>query len=1020
MLALASPSTLAAAGDTSELPVWSHALGVEVNLEEIGALADELRRAEAAGNGLLVHTDLDLEALYSQDPSLQSLWKVLRPLVKNGLQPVLTLQFHGRALPGPEEEERLDAWVSGLEGLAGLGGHMLAAVALQLPENLDAAGRTPAEVAFFVKRSGVALRTVRRDLPILLDLPEPVGDWLRPLLAEDVGPYIDGVILQAPDPADEEWVERQSDTLLDLRPGLRLLTRGWPVHDPAQVLEVYLRAVGAGAAAVLFDRRDAVGDAFLWSLLGRLREKIPDRMPPAPPATVRFLGPDGREVAAVHGHFFDSERFDGVIWYRSSAREAPDKVEVILGTADAAAPLVINPVSGDEHWVTLWVPDRRARTTRFDVPFGEDLLLLHYERQISAAGERDDLQVVTERVPPVEEILARHQEFQAAQDARQKRWIADATIALHYSIGASGTLFDLTYESTVYADPEGSTEWEHRRLLFNGTPYRSKKLPDLPYVLPERVVEVPLRLTLDKDYQYRLIGRDKVGGASAWKVEFAPLDPKRNLYRGRVWIDTETFARLRLSAVQTVVESPVLSLEEDLRFEALERPGAPLWVLKRSRGQQVITVSGRNLVLVREIEFDNFQINPEDFEQQRQRALASPHFIVRETEDGYQTLERRKDGTRVPRPSGARRTLFLLGGIFYNESVSVPVPLAGINYFNFEAGGRDLHLEIFATGALNFVNLTDPKFLDSKWEVGADLLTRAFPITDRYLRTDAEGEEIEEFGVDDITQRLSLIGGRPLGSFFKLTTLYDLEYIRYSRDEDTPSAFVTPPDTFVHNVEAKLEFNRQATSVRIFGRYSRRTSWGPWGFPSAALSGVGSGADPATGFGAGTLLEDFDPDAKDYLQYGFSASRLWSPTLLQTLRAEVSWFQGEDLDRFSKFAFSTLGDVRVRGFGGSGVRFDQGGIARAVYTFGLGNALRLDVSLDHARVRERDPGERKFVPGRDLGAGEFLDFTGLGVAGNFTLPGGWIVRLDYGIGLFSDLEEPEGEQEIFLQLLRIL
>jgi hypothetical protein len=883
----------------------------------------------------------------------------------------------------------------------------VAAIALELPDDFEAAGVSLAEAAFFVKRSGVALRTARRELPVLLDLPEPLEEWLEPLLSEDVGPYVDGVILNLPEGEKASWVGRRVEELLKMRPGLLFFTRGWSPKDPENVVGTYLKAVGEGASAVLLDQRDTERSTDLWTVLTLLREQIPDRMPPAPPATAHFLGPEGAEVPVTHGHFFDPKNFDAVMWYRPARADVPETVEVVLGTADAVSPSVLDPVSGEEKWVDLWIPSQRKRTTRFDVPLKNRILLLRYHREIGGSGKRGDLKVAGIRIPPVEEVLARHQAFQAAQEGRLKRWIADATIALHYSIGSAGNLFDLTYESTLYADPEGATEWEHRQLLFNGTPYRSKKLPDLPYVLPDRVVQVPLRLTLNKDYHYRLVGRAQIRDRAAWEVEFEPLDGTRNLYRGRVWIDAESFARLQLSAVQTQVESPVLSLEESLRFEPLDETEDPLWMLTHSRGQQLITVSGRNLVLVREIEFSNFRVNPDDFDEQRQAALASPHFIVRETDAGYETLEVQKDGTRQARPTGARRTLFLLGGVFYNPSVDTPVPLAGINYFNFNAGGRDLQLEVFAAGAFNFVNLTDPSFRGSKWEIGSDLFTRAFALTDRYLDPGQEGDEVEEFGVDDITQSLSFFAARPLGSFFKATGTYELEYVRYSRDEETPSEFVTPTDTFVHNLEGRLEFNRKGTTMRLFGTYSRRSDWEPWGFPTASLASLGPQA-AVPGFGGGTLLEEFDSDHEDYLRYGVSVSSLWNPTVLQTLRADLSWLQGEDLDRYSKFRFGTLGATRLRGFGGSGIRFDQGFIGRGVYMFGLGSLLRLDISLEHGRVRERD-----------LGEAEFLDFTGAGLAGNFTLPRGWVVRLDYGMGLISDFDELEGDQEALLQLLRI-
>ncbi len=985
-------------------PGWNHALGIEVNLDELAKLPREIEAAEVEGQGLVISSALDLEGLYAQDRALESLERILTPLVDLGLRPALTLSFYGRSLPRPQEVERMEAWESALQALSRLSARGVGAIALELPDDLESAGVSLEEAAFFVKRSGVALRTSRRELPVLLVLPDPLEKWLEPLLSEDVGPYVDGVILHVPAGEGSSWVGRRVDALLELWPGLLFFTRGWEADSPEAVVETYLSSVQEGASAVLLDRRGMERDVDVWRVLARLRQEIPDNMPPAPRATVRFVTPEGNEVPAVHGQFFDSEKYDAVLWYRS--REAVDAqtVEVSIGTADAVSPSVLDPLSGEEEWVDLWIPSYRKRTTRFDVSLKSRILLLRYHRDIGRAGGLDDLEVASERIPPVAEILAQHQAFQAAQDRRLQRWIADATIGLHYSIGTVGNLFDLTYESTLYADPGGVTDWEHRRLLFNGTPYRARKLPDLPYVLPERVVQVPLRLTLDKDYRYRLVKRTRVRGRPAWEVEFEPVEGSQNLYRGRVWIDTRSFARLRLTAVQTRVESPVLSLEETLHFEPLGAGENPLWVLKRSRGQQLITVSGRNLILVREIEFDNYRINPADFDEQRESALASENFIVRETETGYETLELQKDGTRVARPSGSRRTLLLLGGIFYNQAVDTPVPLAGINYFNFKTGGRDLQLELFIAGAFNFVNLTDPSFRGSKWEIGSDLITRAIPLTDRYIDTGLEGEEVEAFGVDDIAQSLSFFAARPFGSFFKLTGTYELDYIRYSRDEDTSSSFVTPTDTFVHNIEGRMDFNRRGTTVRLFARYSQRSDWEPWGFPGSLLTPP----QLASGFGEGSLLEEFDPDNEDYLRYGVNVSSLWNPTLLQTLRAELSWLQGEDLDRFSKYTFGTLGTTRLRGFGGSGIRFDQGFIGRGVYMFGLGSLMRLDTSIEYARVRERD-----------LGKAEFLNFTGLGLAGNFTLPGGWMVRLDYGIGLVSDLDELEGDQEILLQFLRI-
>ena len=66
------------------------------------------------------------------------------------------------------------------------------------------------------------------------------------------------------------------------------------------------------------------------------------------------------------------------------------------------------------------------------------------------------------------------------------------------------------------------------------------------------------------------------------------------------------------------------------------------------------------------------------------------------------------------------------------------------------------------------------------------------------------------------------------------------------------------------------------------------------------------------------------------------------------MRAEINYLDGSDLDRFSRYEFSFFGDDRLNGFSGSGVRFDQGWIARAGYAFNLFEVIRLpgDTSLD--------------------------------------------------------------------------
>jgi hypothetical protein len=86
-------------------------------------------------------------------------------------------------------------------------------------------------------------------------------------------------------------------------------------------------------------------------------------------------------------------------------------------------------------------------------------------------------------------------------------------------------------------------EWEQREVYVNGVRWRSQRLPEVALVQPEKVVNVPLDLSFDKRYEYRLHGRDTVEGRECYRIAFRPIYKTLSLYEGTVWIDTETFAR---------------------------------------------------------------------------------------------------------------------------------------------------------------------------------------------------------------------------------------------------------------------------------------------------------------------------------------------------------------------------------------------------------------------------------------------------------------------------------------------
>ena len=104
-------------------------------------------------------------------------------------------------------------------------------------------------------------------------------------------------------------------------------------------------------------------------------------------------------------------------------------------------------------------------------------------------------------------------------------------------------------------------EWEELSFSVNGTKWGPDR-PAFPLLQAEKVLSLPLQLRFDNDYRYRLAGTERVGAYDCYVVRFDPVGAGQSLYRGTVWIDRRTFARVKVQAVQTSLSAPVVSNEE--------------------------------------------------------------------------------------------------------------------------------------------------------------------------------------------------------------------------------------------------------------------------------------------------------------------------------------------------------------------------------------------------------------------------------------------------------------------------
>jgi hypothetical protein len=564
-----------------------------------------------------------------------------------------------------------------------------------------------------------------------------------------------------------------------------------------------------------------------------------------------------------------------------------------------------------------------------------------------------------------EEILARHQVWRAARDARWKRFTAVNTTAIRFRFADFDQVFDLTLRGPFFFELGKPWDWAWSEAYFNGVRWRGKKLPELPLLQPEKVSELPLALTFGDAYSYTLKDEESVAGIPCWGLDFEPRlsTSKEALYAGRVWISKSDFSVVRTRVRQLNLVGDVQSVDETTDYGLVPVPdgGEPLRFPLKTSGQWILKTFSRTTVMERETTLTDLRVDPADFEAARRASYASNDVMVRDTDQGNRYLERTKEGDRVVGTARKSTQLFGLAGLYYDGSFNYPLPLAGVYYIDLDFHKRQQQLQIFFAGILLAGSFNEPKLFGSNFDLGVDLFGIAIRGSDTLY---IDGTEDKAQSVKQRTFAGNLNVGYPVMRHLKVTATLSEAHRDFASDSDTAADFVIPSDHFVTGLEGTATWDQ--SGWKLTGRYGffHRSQWNAWGTPG----------NP-----------DYDPSKQDYRTYlvGLSKS-LYFPGF-RRLQASASFVGTENVDRFSKISFGSFGATGLHGFRSGGLRGDQAVLLKTSYGIVVGDVFRVEVLYDHAMVKDQATGL------------DWANFGGAGVSGQFNGPWSTLVRLDAGI-----------------------
>jgi hypothetical protein len=928
-------------------------VGIDETLAGRALLAEALNQAAMRAQGLPLYARILVAPgeLQPPDETGHGFEKLDERVERYTLKGVAVILALAGPLPAPEASE---GWRHLLRSLAERYRGRINAYQIG-----DVSGQPPPDVhdyAFALKTAAVEVRAADPNALIVQgSLRAEDLAWQAALYAEGVAPYLDAVAVSGREdelvgalPAFEKLLAQEDATA-------SLVITGFSLNeDPPKavrgLLDWQLSRLGSKALLTTYAGTQGAVAAALPSV-ERLKDLLTSDLVLLEDKSAGIkLGAGGEAAGGAPSHSLLASLDDFGMYLVLWGREPnPGALDIELVDPSGRKPTLRGTLNGRNEDLPGAIWDPNAHLTRVSVAPSDHPLILAFT--YSETAYLAHTEVSAEMLPVVGEIVFRHQLAQAAQDAILQTYVANAQVESTFHLSDT-TTFDVVTENRFYSDKEGS-EWEETAFSLNGTRWKEKR-PAVLAPQAEKVLSLALDLRLNQDYRYHLEGIEIVGGQRCYAVRFEPVSESQSFYRGTVWIDTKTFARLKLQAVQTHLGSPVVSSEEIQDFTPVTTAGErPLDLLSHFTSRQIMLIGGRSLLVERNVRFSDFEVNSPSFSERRAAARAGDKIMFRDTEHGLRNFVKRGDH-RVVEESPSTTFKALAVGVIVDPSFNFPLPLLGFNYLDFHFLSKDTQVAVLFGGILAVGNIQRPRVLGDHVDASLDFFAIAVRGNNEVFDGGREVRS-ERLRTRPFSTGLSL--GWQVTPFQKLTASYKFRFEAYSRDDGTAPDFVTPVDTVTNGVGLGYTYRRGGYAFVAEGFHYQRASWRSWG------DGKG-----------------FSPEQRSYRKFSVSLSKDFSIQTFQKIHVNVAYFGGQRLDRFSMYAFNHFDQNGIHGVPSSGVRFSDLGMVRAGYSFNVFNLYGLDLFLDQAAGRQR------------VFDAKWRSITGTGLGLNVKAPFGTLLR----------------------------
>jgi len=605
----------------------------------------------------------------------------------------------------------------------------------------------------------------------------------------------------------------------------------------------------------------------------------------------------------------------------------------------------------------------------------------------------------------VEEIIARWQQYREAQRQRLDNYTASVFMSLHFEATTLEPGFDFSMQLKQFVSGTGPTELAQKQFYINGVKFGKNHEFPLPEIEPEKVMTQPLELKLTERYDYKLLGAERVDGILCYVVGVEPKSRNEVLYSGKIWIDGTTFRQVKQYLTERGANSNVLVNVETQNYELVrDEKGNEFNLLRSLSAQQLLNAAGRDFVLQRKVQFSDYVINSPGFSAALDAEHSSRDPMFRDTNQGLRSL-RVKNGERAVVDQNAKRIKSVVAGSMYGGTFNFPIPFLGTSTVNFDFHHTGAQLSTFFAGPIVISDLS--KQFRPKFRLAFDLALSGLPGQNRIYGNNTELLQGEVWTWE---QTVGVRASWQAATHLSVTASNYFAYDNFLRTYQAVEQYRMPRNGLNILPGVEIKYSRDGYVFDAQATRGERIGWRPFGCVSLAQ----------TAPGCGTLSSNSSPNPPPenalLIQRPQSAFTLYSADLNKDYYIhkftkggwDISYWGGNQLDRFSRYFPSFLTSPRLHGIPPGTDSFDAIAMANVHYGFNVMDLVKVDGMYAYARARNLDESPR------------FRKFDGLELNFNTPAPFGTLLQGTVSYALDGNIPRYNSRWAVYMLLFKPL